>query len=763
MSNFDDAAAIRRLRAVFQEQMNRAPGGDRPIDTPYYDYGYYEAPNQTFSTPPSEISLPPAQVYASGGAVDTLGGYDDYGSGRFTRTPAERRENRERRIEQWAPPSPEDDWGAREWSRFGTIHNYNPLSYGMEALGRLDSAGRDWEGRDYWNNLLDPNPHLYEKTGSLLGATADAASILTMGLPGKAAKVISMALPALYDVGDEIGHAVLGKREGGLVSRALRKIGSSFGETQARRAEQAADLTNLERFNEKSLVDLFDPGNRDKGGGLFVAMPTDRFQDYAPQLPQSAAEAIPYPRWKNVPRSAARGIDPMDRSQDTYLDLLGRRIQAKGLDEAPTLWLSRTADPLTQVVEHEGRHRTMALGRLGEDRALVNLRPANSGEMRGDIDERLERLMEKYFPRGAGTLILPQDSGFNRAPRALYDEPFADGGKVLSKLARSILGKPKQARLPGGETIEALPIREFEDVAETFARKHGNSLPSEYAPFDEDRARRIAEAYDVMRHDPLDPQVRRSYDALIDETMDQYKALEGTGAKFEFLRPGEVDPYAASPALGYLDLLENGRLKVFPTDSGFGTLSDISDNPLLRRVGRVGDLEDATANDAFRVVHDALGHFGPGNPFFRHQGEERAWDMHRRAYSPEALPAMTSETRGQNSWVNFGPYGERNRTASGADTIFADQKTGILPPWAYEDGYKLGVSPETARDLILTGQSPGFADGGRVDDDFLLYHPQMFGRYEDGGIVNDDDDLYLGYVTMNYSGGGPLGRGYFGS
>jgi hypothetical protein len=100
----------------------------------------------------------------------------------------------------------------------------------------------------------------------------------------------------------------------------------------------------------------------------------------------------------------------------------------------------------------------------------------------------------------------------------------------------------------------------------------------------------------------------------------------------------------------------------------------------------VVDLDNATANDAFRVVHDALGHFGPGNPFFRAPGEERAWLAHSRSYSPDALPAATSETRGQNSWVNYGPQAEANRGASGANTVYADQKAGLLPDWMYGQG-----------------------------------------------------------------------------
>ena len=186
-----------------------------------------------------------------------------------------------------------------------------------------------------------------------------------------------------------------------------------------------------------------------------------------------------------------------------------------------------------------------------------------------------------------------------------------------------------------------------------------------------------------MQHNPFDPATKRSYEALVDETMDQYRALEGTGVDFSFLKPGEADPYAKSPALGYFDLINNGRLKMFPTSAGHGTLNEITNNPLLKRVGRVGDLEDATANDAFRIVHDMLGHYGPGNPFFRSKGEERAWQAHGRAYSPDALPAATSELRGQNSWVNYGPHGESNKTASGADTIYADQKVGLMPPWTW--------------------------------------------------------------------------------
>jgi hypothetical protein len=249
-------------------------------------------------------------------------------------------------------------------------------------------------------------------------------------------------------------------------------------------------------------------------------------------------------------------------------------------------------------------------------------------------------------------------------------------------------GRPSNVRMPDGQQFEARPINEIEQAAFDYLKSTGmDTAPmTQYPPFSEERAGLIAAAYDMMQHDPSSPAVRRAYDAMIQETLDQYNALRDRGIDFRFLREGMDDPYAASPALGYRDLVENGRLFVFPTDFGFGTGSsfDPSTNPLLTRVGRIGDKDDAVANDAFRAVHDAFGHFGPGNPFFRHQGEERAFLEHSRMYSPEARGAMTSETRGQNSWLNFGPFGEQNRTALGADTVFADQKTGLLPSWATE-------------------------------------------------------------------------------
>lgn len=57
-------------------------------------------------------------------------------------------------------------------------------------------------------------------------------------------------------------------------------------------------------------------------------------------------------------------------------------------------------------------------------------------------------------------------------------------------------------------------------------------------------------------------------------------------------------------------------------------------------------------NEKFRAVHDYYGHGVHGNQFGP-KGEEVAWHSHKKMFSPGAQVAMTSETRGQNSYVNY--------------------------------------------------------------------------------------------------------------
>jgi len=349
-------------------------------------------------------------------------------------------------------------------------------------------------------------------------------------------------------------------------------------------------------------------------------------------------------------------------------------------------------------------------GLLAEQVPFVN---ENSEDRLSNELMAMAEFGEIYAAPYAGTFS--KIAAFGRGTRALA--PYEAGGGVNvvrggPKAAGNIgpSGKPLTAVLPDGRRIESREIGNIARAEQKYLEGRGLPIESEfdvsgYPELNETRAKLIAAAYEQMKNDPTNPAVRRSYEAMVEETMDQLRGLEKSGIDFRFATSDRPYPYEGSPAEGYDDILRNRRLYVFPTDEGYGTgaLFDASGNPLLRPVGKVGDKENAVANDAFRVVHDAFGHYGPGNPQFRSKGEERAWLRHSRMYSPDALGAMTSETRGQNSWVNAGPYGQQNRGASGAKTVYADQKAGLMPDWTYDpeglpDGAELRRLIQVIRD-----------------------------------------------------------------
>lgn len=177
------------------------------------------------------------------------------------------------------------------------------------------------------------------------------------------------------------------------------------------------------------------------------------------------------------------------------------------------------------------------------------------------------------------------------------------------------------------------------------------------------------------------------------------------------------------------DLRANKSMAVYSTEAGFGTSPvDVSDNPLLADTGIEwsygspdGPKKRVLANDLFRAVHDAFGH-GLEGAGFRADGEENAWQAHVRLFTGSAVAAMTSETRGQNSWLNYGPFGEFNRTASVEETKFADQKSGLMPQWAWEEG-RVPDAVFSARQISSVAE-PGMELEARLNSPFDISFSQ---------------------------------------
>ena len=275
--------------------------------------------------------------------------------------------------------------------------------------------------------------------------------------------------------------------------------------------------------------------------------------------------------------------------------------------------------------------------------------------------------------------------------------------------------------LPGAPKLNGEqfgPIPELVSAAEAYADKAGIRYTRQpvYVPITPSRSERIAQAYEAAEHEPKNPDVRRAYRALITQTKAQYDALIEAGYTFTFF-DNSTDPYDGNPWNAMRDLRDNKTMAVYSTLAGYGTdqTSDPSDHMLLEDTGLTwkdqnGNDVKVLANDLFRAVHDAFGH-GLEGAGFRSRGEENAWQSHARLFTGEAVKALTTETRGQNSWLNYGPYGEQNRTADLEGTVFSDQKMALLPSWVSSEGaagvYGLPVNEDGTVTLTHFSETAG--------------------------------------------------------
>lgn len=322
---------------------------------------------------------------------------------------------------------------------------------------------------------------------------------------------------------------------------------------------------------------------------------------------------------------------------------------------------------------------------MSERAAKPDAAPIEVPSPTGEQDERTDIDIPQAEPEG-----LQQPGGV----RGRAGEMEADGGQEPGPVEvrqearyKPLEGLPARVKV-GDKEVEYGPIDAAHDTAKAYVESRGEQYQPlrKYRKVDPERATRIAAEFERMEHKPDDPEVKRAYSAMIDETLEQYRAMERAGVKVEFIPADAPDPYA-NPRAAIDDIKNNNHLYVFSTKAGFGSdvEFDASQNPMLGDSGIQFNGQPALVNDVFRAVHDYFGHAKDGVGF-RADGEENAWRSHARMYSPLARRAMTTETRGQNSWVNYGPAGERNRTASPTDTIYADQKVGLLPEWVSTEG-----------------------------------------------------------------------------
>jgi hypothetical protein len=285
----------------------------------------------------------------------------------------------------------------------------------------------------------------------------------------------------------------------------------------------------------------------------------------------------------------------------------------------------------------------------------------------------------------------------------------------------------------------------------------------------------VFDAYAQQMPDVLEQAGAKNYDDLMEkayrqlakETDAQFQALP---YNFSYHRAGEGN-YNSSKEMA-ADVHGNKHLYVFQGGDP---------HDFLNRIDPASGLNE---NEKFRAVHDLLGHAIYGNQFGP-KGEETAWAIHSQMYSPLARLAMTAETRGQNSMVNYSPLNanlkaEIAKYDSLADEArrrgdkgllneinaakrqaysgfqFAPQKAVLLPPEFLSPQYAGGMPAylEAANRPVKGTETQSVLTHFSKDPNLTLLDPKKYGTgikgaeaerlREYAGGVKDRSYFYLG-------------------
>ena len=320
----------------------------------------------------------------------------------------------------------------------------------------------------------------------------------------------------------------------------------------------------------------------------------------------------------------------------------------------------------------------------GEFPSTPELVARNSGalaERRSGPDfQNLARTLQQAFGRamggiqGADTRNVPAEGAFPELGviEALTGEPITQNelGALQESAERMEAGPvPTRAEIrPSRPNAEPNPF--VKNGIREYNSRYGiaPAIEGHYAPVNEQRARDIAAAYEALPIFDKGRETQEAYAKLAEEIQQQWGyAINEMGVTFEeWSQPGQ--PYANSRDM-VRDVRDNKHLWFFTGGEP---------HPLLNQP----DADGLTINDKLRAIHDLFGHAADDYQFGA-RGEENAWIKHSQMFSPLAQKALTTETRGQNSWVNFGPQNYdadgSKKTIPAAERPFAVQKVALLP------------------------------------------------------------------------------------
>ncbi len=258
------------------------------------------------------------------------------------------------------------------------------------------------------------------------------------------------------------------------------------------------------------------------------------------------------------------------------------------------------------------------------------------------LDYRLSTPIQKPLSTKTKTPILPIMGGINiNVPMPVM--PSKQKTPISSPILNRLINRPDPV----------VPIRDTSQPAFNVGQNVAVPLAAEgaskYAA--QMNLYRPKSFSDVLVNIPQAIRIAKEYEAapsMERRALDSYKNMaEETKRQFDYMtRPiskgglgvdvsvSENDPYKKAAEM--MEDANQSRFKVLSTKTTGGHPFFTDDE-----------------NDMFRAVHDFFGHAATGRGFDPH-GEEAAYRSHSAMFSPRARGAMTTETRGQNSALNYG-------------------------------------------------------------------------------------------------------------
>lgn len=427
----------------------------------------------------------------------------------------------------------------------------------------------------------------------------------------------------------------------------------------------------------------------------------------------------------------------MSKSISAFRDARQLRMEAAEAALQGNAAKVNEANVAASVLEVEAAPLTSVLQRIDADGKVPEFTVKDDGtyltvrSSLADPSEGAETVARARKDISAGDAAAKGDEPLSASEvRFIVQSPELNSARQFGdSIAIAVNDAPLDAALLKGETGFA---GRKSSVAKQAAIGRAFSLAVEGSP---EYKAAVFEAYGKRYPNLLEAVGAKNYDDLVQKS---YKQMEAeTEAQFNrlpvntFYHPGDFEYVTSQGGTNSIAMLRDinqaRNLNVFRGGDPHEFLS------------RIDPQTGLSSNEKFRAVHDYAGHGILGNKFDA-LGEEMAFGVHSQMYSPLARFAMASETRGQNSFVNYSPLNvdlEANIAAKTDDLraaktdadrqvisaeieelnnqrLYGDQKSVLLPPEMVDLSYQGGM-PEYMRGVNTP--SPG-----TTVDDLPFYH-----------------------------------------